>query len=231
MTKLYSYILRIDDGAAPNPFWGLCTLTICKPAIRRTAKIGDWVLGTGSKNSKLKDGQTYDLSDSIVYAMKITDIKTLSDYDSFCRKELKDKLPKWFAKDWRKRMGDCIYDYSMGTDPKIRKGVHNENNKRTDLSGQNALISNHFYYFGEEVRLIPKELKGLIKKNQGHLKIENLELIDGFLQWIKTFKKNKIYADPQLRYAYDLTPTDDQIIKCSKEHLKDDKNEDEEIIC
>lgn len=52
----------------------------------------------------------------------------------------------------------------------------------------------------------------------------------GFLQWIKQFKKNRIYADPQLRYTFDLTPTDDQIVKCSREHLKDDKNEDEQII-
>jgi hypothetical protein len=67
MTKIYSYVLRIDDGAATNPFWGLCTLTICKPAIRRNAQIGDWVIGTGSKNTKLKDGKIYDFSGSIVY--------------------------------------------------------------------------------------------------------------------------------------------------------------------
>ena len=173
MTRLYSYIIKHDGGAAPNPFWGLCTLTICKPTIRRTARIGDWVIGTGSKNSKLSDGKIHDLSDSIVYAMKITGIKNLSDYDSYCNNELKDKIPKWFSKDWRKRMGDCIYDYSKGTNPTLRKGVHNDKNKKKDLSGQNSLISSHFYYFGEEARVLPKELKGIIKKSQGHLKIEN----------------------------------------------------------
>lgn len=127
-------------------------------------------------------------------------------------------------------MGDCIYDYSKATDPIMRKGVHNEKNKIKDLSGQKALLSDHFYYFGEEARIIPTELKGIIKKNQGHLKIENKELIHIFLKWIKKFKKNKIYADPQLRYVFDLAPTDDQIIKCSTDHLKDDKNEKEEII-
>ena len=54
MSKIYSYVLRIDDGAAPNPFWGLCTLTICKPAIRRNAQIADWIIGTGSKILNLK---------------------------------------------------------------------------------------------------------------------------------------------------------------------------------
>lgn len=57
--KLFSYVLRFDDGAAPNPFWGTCTLAICKPDIRRTANIDDWIIGTGSKNSKLKDGNKY----------------------------------------------------------------------------------------------------------------------------------------------------------------------------
>lgn len=37
---LFSYCIPYDDGAAPNPFWGLCTLAICKPRIRRAAKEG-----------------------------------------------------------------------------------------------------------------------------------------------------------------------------------------------
>jgi hypothetical protein len=42
--KLYSYVVTHDTGFSPNPFWGCCTLADCKPAIRRTAKIGDWVV-------------------------------------------------------------------------------------------------------------------------------------------------------------------------------------------
>ena len=231
MTRLYSYIIKNDAGAAPNPFWGFCTLTICKPTIRRTARIGDWVIGTGSKNSKLSDGNIYDLSDSIVNAMKITDIKSLSEYDSFCKKKLMDKIPKWFAKDWRKRMGDCIYDFSNSEKPEMRKGVHVEVNRVKDLSGQNSLISNHFYYFGDEARVIPKELKGIIKKSQGHLNIENEKLIKDFVRWITRFKKNKIYANPQQRFKFDLEPNDEQILECSKQHLRDDKNEKEKIVC
>ena len=79
MKKLYSYILRIDDGAAPNPFWNVCTFTVCKPAIRRTAKIGDWIIGTGSKNSNCNDGNTHDLSDSVVYAMRVSNKMTLAE--------------------------------------------------------------------------------------------------------------------------------------------------------
>lgn len=199
MTKIYSYILRIDDGAAPNPFWGLCTLAICKPAIRRNAQIGDWVIGTGSKNAKLKDGKTYDFSDSIVYAMKITDKKTLKEYDAFCKNNLPNKIPKWKTKDWRFRVGDCIYDYSINNEPKIRKSVHNEGNRQRDLSGQYALLSDHFYYFGVEAEPLPTGLKELIKRNQGHKKIEVPRLIQEFEKWIEQFEKNKLYGDPQMR--------------------------------
>lgn len=48
--RLFSYCIPVDDGAAPNPFWGVCTLTICKSKIRRVAEIGDWVVGVGSVN-------------------------------------------------------------------------------------------------------------------------------------------------------------------------------------
>lgn len=52
---LYTYCIPYDDGVAPNPLWGICTLVICKPGIRRVAKKGDWVVGTVSKNTPIGD--------------------------------------------------------------------------------------------------------------------------------------------------------------------------------
>ena len=48
MPRLFSYCIPVDDAAAPNPFWGYCTLAICKPGHWRVAQVGDWVIGTGS---------------------------------------------------------------------------------------------------------------------------------------------------------------------------------------
>ena len=47
--KLYSYIVTHDTGFSPNPFWGSCTLANCKPGIRRTAEVGDWIVGLSRK--------------------------------------------------------------------------------------------------------------------------------------------------------------------------------------
>ena len=228
--KIYSYVLRTDEGAAPNPFGGICTLTICKPAIRRTARIGDWVIGTGSKCVNLGNGKTCDFSNSIVYAMKITDIKSLKEYDEYCKVSLTNKIPVIETKDWTQKVGDCIYDYSKGEIPLIRRGVHNENNRKRDLNGYNALLSNHFYYFGSEARPLPDEFKKLIKQNQGHKKIEDIGLIRKFEEWIDQFDMNRIYADPQMHWFFDREITDENLAFCANRCSEDDKDETEENV-
>ena len=72
MTKLYSYVVARDYGFAPNPFYGSCTLATCKPEIRKHAKVGDWIIGTGSSQSN-QDGY-------LVYAMLVSETLTFNDY-------------------------------------------------------------------------------------------------------------------------------------------------------
>jgi hypothetical protein len=61
---------------------------------------------------------------------------------------LPNKIPKWFSGDPPRMVGDAIYDFS--TDPSgVRKSVHNESHRDHDLGGQYALLSEHFYYFGD----------------------------------------------------------------------------------
>ncbi len=233
MNKLFSYVLRFDDGAAPNPFGGICTLTICKPAIRRSASVGDWIIGTGSKNSRLKDGKIYDLSDTIVYAMKVSEKQTLSEYDFHCQHKLKSKIPKWHSKIFQRRIGDCIYDFTTKNVVEIRQSVHNEWNKSRDLSGKFSLLSDHFYYFGETARSLPLELRTIIKRNQGHRTIEQIDLISKFEEWISQFEANKIYGDPQLKFEFEKVPKFELRIRCSQRHFDDDilNENDENIDC
>jgi hypothetical protein len=142
---LYSYCLRYDDGAAPNPYHGVCTLAICKPAIRRVAKPGDWIVGLGGSHSPIGD-----ISGYVVYAMQVTKRLSLREYDSFCRHHLRGKIPRWTSHDFIQRVGDCIYDFSRGRRAALRDGVHTEQNRKVDLSGKNSLLSTHFYYFGDQ---------------------------------------------------------------------------------
>ena len=65
--RLFSYCISVDDGATPNPYWGICTLTICKLVIRRVAEVGDWIAGVGSKDV---NGIQY--LGKLLYAMRTT---------------------------------------------------------------------------------------------------------------------------------------------------------------
>jgi hypothetical protein len=229
MTKLFSYVLRVDDGAAPNPFHGVCTLTICKPAIRRTAVNGDWIVGLGSKRAKCNDNIIHDFSGQVVYAMKVINKMSLKEYDTYCQKSLPKKIPNWKAKEFELFVGDCIYDYSVGENPFLRKSVHNEANRNTDLGGINALLSDQFYYFGDKPKLLPEHLRIIIKSNQGHKKIEDAKVIQSFEEWISQFKMNYLYSDPQMKFIFNRNDRQNCINSCAKIRAED-IDETEETI-
>jgi hypothetical protein len=175
---LYTYCIPFDDGAAPNPFWGTCTLAICKPVIRRVARVGDWIVGTGSRESPMGD-----TSGQLVYAMKVTDIMSMSAYDHWTHRQLPAKVPAWRSRDHRRRLGDSIYDFSV--DPlRQRRGVHGQENLATDLSGHNVLLSNEFYYFGDHAIALPNHLLPIVKQGQGHRSSSNQPFVSEFSSWL-----------------------------------------------
>lgn len=193
---LYTYCLRYDDGAAPNPYWNVCSLAICKPAIRRTANVGDWIVGLGSRNTDCGD-----LSDSVIYAMRVSTVLPMRDYDRYCRESLPQKIPLWDSTDFRRRVGDCIYDYSRRGKPSIRKSVHDEGNRKTDLGGKNVLLSDYFYYFGRDAAQLPDHLLGIRHRTQGHKSRANDSYENAFVQWIDTLgrPRNLVVGEPQLK--------------------------------
>jgi hypothetical protein len=183
--RLFSYTIPWDYGSAPNPFWGLCTLTICKPVIRRVAVKNDWVVGLQGV--------------AVVYAMEVTDRRSLQEYDAFCRDELPQKIPKWSSPDLRRRVGDCIYDYSQGYRPRLRRGIHTEAMRANDLGGLNALLSENFYYFGQHAIPLPTWLHPIVQK-RGHKSDANEPYKARFVRWIRRQRHahNKIVAKPAL---------------------------------
>lgn len=220
---LYSYTIPYDNGAAPNPYWGVLTLAICKPVIRRNAQIGDWVVGTGSSNSPLGD-----IQNSIVYVMKVSDKLTMLEYDRYCRKYLKLKIPDVKNKDLRRHVGDCIYDYSNGTTPILRESVHREGNIGTDLGGMNVLLSKNFFYFGDHPIFLLEKFKSIIKSNQGHKSKSNDGIADEFIGWIKSLgiKRNTLIGEPQKRI--DLRKDKDEAIAISKQSCRIDARDESE---
>lgn len=70
--RLYSYVIPRDYGFAPNPSFGYCTLATCKPRIRKTACVGDWIAAFGSASTPLRN--------HLVVLMKVAEILTFDEY-------------------------------------------------------------------------------------------------------------------------------------------------------
>lgn len=203
--NIFSYVVRSDTGFAPNPYGGVCTLVTCKPHIRKCneLELGDWIVGLASLSVKYFNDHP-----RVVYAMKVTEIMPLKEYDRHCKKHLKIKIPiktlKGQEKKYEESVGDCIYDYSNCEKPKLRQSLHSEKNRKNDLAGENALLSRHFYYFGTKAVKLPQCLSALDlsnpKSRQGQKRNSGVKLVMDFEKWIKKLEiawgKNSICGKP-----------------------------------
>jgi hypothetical protein len=155
--RLFSYIMPHDSGFAPNPFWGYCTLACCKPVIRRTATIGDWVVGISCRSR----------GNRIVYAMEVTEIP--STYEQYAAdRRFRRKVPHLTNKEIRYRCGDNIYrPLADGSFEQLPNPSHGEAEMQHDLGGRNVLVSDDFFYFGRDGIEVPEDLRVLIG-GRGH---------------------------------------------------------------
>jgi hypothetical protein len=183
--KIYVYIVPVDDGAAPNPYGGVCTLAICKPNLRKIAKQGDWIIGL---NSEFK----------LIYTMKITTVITMKEYDSYTKENLAIKIPNKTSKNIEEQMGDSVYDFS-NDEIKLRPSVHSCCTKEMDLAGKNVLLSSYFYYFGNKAKELPTEFENIVNLDMDFIELTQ-ELKISFLTWLENqnFEKNKIYSTPHI---------------------------------
>ena len=155
MADIFMYVVDRDFGFAPNPFHGYCTLATCKPAIRKSAAIGDWVIGTG--------GSRLHATGRCIFAMKVTDKASFNEY--WVQPRYRDKRPIRNGS-YTAMVGDNIYH----RDPKNATwhqadshhshpdGQPNTYNLANDTKADAVLISRMFFYFGRTAPTIPTEL-------------------------------------------------------------------------
>ena len=183
--RLYSYVLARDFGFAPNPFYGFCTLATCKPEIRRTAQIGDWVIGTGSKR-KGRDGR-------LVFAMRVTEAMTFDEY--WADPRFAPKRPSLHGS-LKQAFGDNIYHRETGgwsqenSHHSMRDGTANPENVEHDTNTDRVLVSDHFAYWGGEGPEIAADFRDwdgidACLGRQGHRCNFPGELVVQFVQWLE----------------------------------------------
>jgi hypothetical protein len=193
--RVYSYVIEHDYGFAPNPFHGPCTLAGCKPDIRKAAKLGDIIIGTGAKSTGL-DGH-------MVYWMRVGEI---SDFARYWRdRRFRFKRPDMEAPGKIERFGDNIYRRDRETGLLVQAfsfhsnadGSCNEKNLKRDTGKtERVLIGRDFAYFGVEAPEIPHELRDLIKKGPGHKCRFKPERVKAFEGWATGHAERGYIAKP-----------------------------------
>ncbi|TNB88511.1 hypothetical protein FHJ31_03930 [Pseudomonas sp. Fig-3] len=152
--NVFSYKLVRDYGFAPNPFHGICTLGTCKPQIRRSAKVGDIIVGCGSTALKLEG--------RIIFAMRVSHKLSFQEYwehEAFQIKRPNLHSSKSMA------YGDNIYH--RDGEAWIQEDSHhsfvggevNHENLLRDTSSDNVLIGEEFVYWGSSAVKLPDHLR------------------------------------------------------------------------
>ena len=194
--RLYSYVLAYDTGFAPNPFHGYCTLATCKPRIRYTAQVDDWIIGTGSKNMHA-GSKKVDRSGHLVYAMRVTDAMTFAEYSHAPR--FWDKRP---VKDGGKmrECGDNIYYRDPRTDDleQVDWCYHCPADRGRDTKIDRVLISDDFVYWGGDGPPMPPEFveAGLLSTTQGHKCRFPEGDVRRFVEWLRATGEKGVVGKP-----------------------------------
>lgn len=195
--KVFSYVVARDYGFAPNPFFGTCTLATCKPVIRRTAAVGDWVIGTGSKRQN-RDGQ-------LVYAMLVSEAMTFNEYWGDDR--FKDKKPNLRGSQ-KQAFGDNIYFmdatgrwHQQNSHHSYSDGSPNQYNVHTDTQTDRVLISKDYAYWGGHGPRIPSEFRNyngidICAKGRHHKSVFPQELVEDFVVWLNSLNVNGYLGRP-----------------------------------
>lgn len=145
-SHLYTYPITRDFGFAPNPFHGFCTLATCKPDVRKSAMVGDWVMGIGGSNLRT-------VKRKCIFLMKVSEKISFQGYWGDHRFALKKPSRNGsrvqmlgdniYHKD---QYGTWIQEDSHHSNP---DGTPNRDNLDRDTGRcDQVLISNNFFYFG-----------------------------------------------------------------------------------
>lgn len=185
--RLCSYVVKIDSGFAPNPFWGFCTLAACTPNHQGLQLAeGDWILGNSSTDTDRR----------IIYAMRVSEVLDFDDYYHDERFSAK----KASTNGWRERCGDNIY--FRDEDDEWAQGIAvkhtSQESIEQDTRNPRVFVSDHFFYFGENAPEMPLAYRSLLQTRQG-CKYHRGEVVSAFVDWLEKTYSPGILGEPRDR--------------------------------
>lgn len=179
--KFYSYVIPRDFGFAPNPYFNYCTLATCKPRIRKSAQVGDWIGAFGAAGTEVYE--------KLVVLMRVEEVLTFDEYWKDYR--FFSKRPV-FNRGMMHMYGDNIYHHVEGNwvqEPShhsFADGSINYANLNRDTQTDRVLIATEFYYFGNNAIDIPQKFNELVAHGIGHRVNEDEIMINEFICYMRT---------------------------------------------
>jgi hypothetical protein len=194
--RLHSYVVARDYGFAPNPFYGICTLATCKPKIRATAQVDDWIVGTGSK--------TQGREKRLVYAMRVTGAMSFGEYWADPRFQVKKPNLRGSKK---QAFGDNIYSRNPSTGRWCQANSHhsledgrpNLVNMKADAGTDRILLSEDFVYWGGSGPQLPPKFMGKVNllAGRGHKNSFPAAFVESFVGWLRSRAETGFCGKPR----------------------------------
>lgn len=193
--RIFTYIIDHDLGFAPNPFQGCCSLAACKPLIRKHAKAGDIVIGTGSRPNKLEG--------RLSYWMRVTRVTNFEDY--WAAPEFRSKRPIMNGSRMQ-RYGDNIYHRDPRSGAWLQSdSFHSEEDgspsapnlaKDTGTTDRVLIGEDFAYWGGEDPPKIPDTLSDFVHTTQGHRCRFPPARVAAFTEWLEALPRPSVLGRP-----------------------------------
>ena len=199
--SLFSYKIEHDFGLAPNPFGGYCTLAVCRGSVRRNKNLkeGTWVVGTGSRAlEKLSKRPNVN---HLIFAMKVEEIIGFNEYWNderfqFKKPVINGSLVQMYGDNFyhKDENGRWIQENSAHS---LANGEPNRAHLERDTSVDKVLISQTFYYFGNNAKPIPEQYSDICSQGR-NMKGPGIpsNVATGFIDWIQSEFNLGIHGDP-----------------------------------
>ncbi len=182
--RLIVYVVASDDGLAPNVSADYCSLTVCKPVVRRVARpLKDWVVGMSTN----KHGAT-----KLIYTMQVEEKLPYNAFFKDSRFELKKPCLK-------RPFGD---NFILNDEAVLPWACHysKPGKMRTNLKTPFSLIGQNYWYFGCNAPILPKDMwhtKLVQGPRRGHKIVDNPAHVANFYHWIKKNFNTGVHGAPR----------------------------------
>jgi hypothetical protein len=157
---VWSYVITVDAGGAPNFLPPATTMTLCKPKIRQRARQGDLVIAF---NGQLLHPEFH----SVRWAGLVAEVIPLGDYWNDLRFDQKKPGKS-------QGLPDNIYRPTPDGLEQVPNATHQPHDKNTDVGGRNSLVFGNVWYFGAAAPILPAHFGLRMPENarRGHRRTE-----------------------------------------------------------